>query len=285
MSSPAPDDSPAVDDTRTLYDLVLPGSHDSGAYRIPLRNTTPAGAPIALSVPPLRFFLRRTLSDFSKTHDGPLLAQLRAGSRYQDLRVSRVVRPRLMAKLPPPGEEDEFWLVHGAVACVPLGEALAGMRTFADEVAANGEVAPVVSVARLLGQGWDKEGHKALAARFVEALGRENIYDGNVAGLKSTPYAKLPAHVVAGVPGLSGLNDIGEQFGSDVWINTYNLDEKTAGLEKQVREIKPRTERNNLYVLGWTVTPQPTDIAKRIVSFGICRPSLETEAKRVCSLS
>jgi hypothetical protein len=205
--------SNSATDLRTIYDLVLPGSHDAGAYRIPLCNTTPAGAPRILALPPLRTFLRRTLCDFSRTQDGDLLHQMRAGSRYHDLRISAVTRSRVMISTLPPGSDDDFWLVHGAVACVPLGEALASLRTFAAEMA----------VARLLGNGWDDGTKAKLAARFVDALGRGNIYAGDVAGLKETPYAELPPHVVAGVPGLCGLNAVGEQFGSDIWINTVRL--------------------------------------------------------------
>lgn len=266
---------------KSLYDVILPGTHDTGAYRIPLKDTTPTGAPAVLAMPPLRWFLRRTLREFSKTQYGGVLRQLRAGSRYQDLRVSgatRAVAPEAG------GAPDKFWLVHGAVACVPLGEVLADMARFAAEERAraggDGRAPTVVSVVRLLGGGWDADMLDELAARFRDALGAPDLYQGGPAELREVEFEDLPPWVVVGVPGIGSFPRAGEKWGSDVWINTYDGDEKVKGLRDQLEEQRGRKERDGFYVLGWSVTPQPTDIAGRIVSCGIARPSLEDEAEK-----
>lgn len=221
-------------------------------------------------------------------------AQLRAGARYLDFRVSSAVHAR------PAASADPFWLVHGAVACVPLAAALADMAAFADGYRTAGARSPtVVVVCRLEGPdaAWDAPALAALAARFVAALGADALYRGDAEALRSAPFAGLPPWVVSGVPGVGAWARVpkaaGDQahFGSDVWIDTYDLDEKEAGLVRQLAETSPRADRAreaykpnraraDLYAVAWTVTPQPTDIVKRIVSCGLARPSLETEAVR-----
>lgn len=217
-------------------------------------------------MPPVSSVLRRTLREFSKTHYAGVLSQLQAGSRYLDLRISRATHAL------PKGGADRFWIVHGAVACVPLAEVLGDLRAFQGEDT-------IVTVVRLEGPPWDMEATNALAARFFDSLGHDNIYQGSVAGLREVEYSALPAHVVAGVPGIGSFGK-GQEFGTDVWINTYNADVKSAGLETQLKGIRVREERDDLCVLGWTVTPQPKDIVKRILTFGCARPSLETEAEK-----
>lgn len=240
------------------------------------RRTTPRGAPAILAHPPLSALLRRTLREFSRTQYGGILSQLRAGARYQDFRISTASHTR------PRASPDEFWLVHGAVACVPLGDALADMAAFAAEAAAaapDGRPPTVVTVCRLLGGGWDKAACAALAGRVEGALGAAAIYGGDARALRRVPFDDLPAWVVAGVPGLGALPD-GAAFGTDVWINTYSPEEKAAGLAAQVAGVAARAARDDLYVLGWTVTPQPRDIGLRLASAGWARPSLEREAER-----
>lgn len=262
---------------RTIFDVVLPGTHDSGAYEIPLSHTTPAGAPAILALPPLSCVLRRTLREFSQTQYSCVLSQLRAGSRYQDFRISRATHAQ------PKGAADRFWLVHGAVACVPLAEVLADMRAFTAECREmDGAVPTVVTVVRLEGPDWDAESKEELDSRFFE-LGKEDLYQGSAKGLRDVDFEALPPHLVAGVPGIGEFGR-GQEFGTDVWINTYSAQEKKAGLQTQLGQIAPRGERDDLYALGWTVTPQPTDIAKRILSLGFARPSLRTEAENFNSL-
>lgn len=185
----------------------------------------------------------------------------------------------------PKDSPDQFWLVHGAVACVPLSEVLVDMASFSAEYTAQGVRPPtVVTVCRLLGPAstWDDAATAALAGRFREALGADALYDGNAQTLRSVPFTELPAHVVTGIPGLGGFpKGIGSaNFGSDVWIDTYKLDTKEHGLKAQLENTADRESRDKLYVLGWTVTPQPADIAKRIVTCGFARPSLEEEGER-----
>lgn len=247
-----------------------------------------------LAFPPLSCFLRPTLRDFSKTQYGGIGSQLRAGARYLDFRVSSAVHDR------PAGAADPFWLVHGAVACVQLATVLADMAAFAAKYRDAGVRPPtVVVVCRLEGPDsfWDAPTLAALAGRFRDALGVDALYDGDAESLRSTPFASLPAWVVSGVPGIGTWlrvpKSAGDQanFGSDVWINTYDLDEKESGLLAQLAATrnradradlarKPGRKRADMYAFAWTVTPQPADIVKRIVSCGLARPSLETEAIR-----
>ena len=92
-----------------ITDLVLPGTHDSGSYKIT------ASSPSAPDAPAIYSQFRGVAASWSKTQDRDLKQQLLDGTRYLDLRVDLY--------------EGELVLIHGLVSC-PLKEELLGVREF-----------------------------------------------------------------------------------------------------------------------------------------------------------
>lgn len=260
----------------SLYDLVLPGTHDSGAHEINVDGVRPTHGPRALSRFPLKHALRRTLTDFSRTHALDVPAQLDAGARFLDLRVAGVESSCVPCASR--ARDVDLWLVHGIVAAVPLRPVLEGVAAWQRAFGRRGLRPPaVVMVVRR----YDDVLEGLVAALFREVLGASDlgIYEGDAAGLRVVPYTELPPSVVVGVKGVGAMPS-GEDWGADVWIDTYNPTVKRSGLVEQARGAGARVARDAMYVLGWTVTPQTSDIAGRILSLGFAKPSLEQEAKK-----
>ena len=93
-----------------ISDLVLPGTHDSGSYKIT------ADSPPATGAPALYAQFGAIAASWAKTQDRDLGRQLRDGIRYLDLRIDEY--------------EGELVLIHGLVSC-PLKAELLGVRDFA----------------------------------------------------------------------------------------------------------------------------------------------------------
>ena len=101
---------------RSLQELALPGSHNSGAYSL---TSTPApGAPsVCWAIPS---FIGR----WSVCQDRPVDEQLRAGARYLDLRTASVGEGEVQSA-------DELVVVHGMVGVGTL-EVLRQVKAFLD---------------------------------------------------------------------------------------------------------------------------------------------------------
>jgi hypothetical protein len=91
-------------DDRPLRELVIPGSHDAGTFVME----------------------HRIDNNSSKCQEISILEQLKAGSRYLDLRAWKA-------------SDGEYWLYHGkAWTHVKLADALADIKTFLDQ--STGEI-------------------------------------------------------------------------------------------------------------------------------------------------
>ena len=93
-----------------ISELILPGTHDSGSYKITADSPPASGAPSLYS----RF--GGVAASWAKTQDKDLGQQLLDGIRYLDLRIDEY--------------EGELVLIHGLVSC-PLKAELLGVRDFA----------------------------------------------------------------------------------------------------------------------------------------------------------
>jgi hypothetical protein len=257
-----------------LFDLLLAGSHDSCAYDINVDVASRA------SIFPLRSRLVRAatvsvMRDFSATQTLDVHAQLAAGCRFLDMRVTMLAREH---------QDDRFFACHGMAICVPLDDVLDHINAFHATVAAEPRTAkdrdefcdiPVVACFRTFHL---LEGERTRLAMHVRSRLRGGVFGGDAEELRTTPLRDLPRNIVAGLPELSGLPP---RFGIDAWINTLKATTKIAFLVDYLRSLKPKTERNDLAVIGWTVTPHIMDVVCRIVTVGVARPSLRTEAAKI----
>lgn len=78
---------PAHKQTTSLYDLVIPGSHDSMSYDLDIHSSIiePDLLKKHSRLPCVRAIMRR----WARTQEGTILQQLDAGARYFDLRIAR----------------------------------------------------------------------------------------------------------------------------------------------------------------------------------------------------
>lgn len=244
-------DSPAP----CLYDVLLPGTHDSSSYTM-TTDVVPRGAHRLLHRRWIRRLLSAPLAAMSVTQGTRVLTQLRAGARYLDLRVGKVA-----------GDRETWWMIHGMVACAPFAEAVADINAFHRE--GGGTVVWVIREERF------GPGESAALAAYLRSHVEGAIYDGDQAGLRRTPFRSLPPNVIFGV---SALTPIPALLAVDEWVNTYSSRVKIPVLLAQMSRASTRHARDTLMVIGWTLTPQPVDIALRVLTFNVGRPSIREAA-------
>lgn len=269
----APGARPRARAGASLYDVVLAGSHDSAAYTTaPCLASRAALAPLRLSRA-VRWATAAALADYAATQALDVGAQLRAGVRFLDLRVTKVA----------PGFGDaRFWCCHGQALCVPLDEVLKHVNGFHAEVETwprlpRGVVdVPVVSVFRSFNLS---EAERAELGRHVGRALVGGCFGGSAGDLRAAALGALPRNVVAGLPEVNA--DLPERWGHDAWLDTFSAPRKLRFLSGVVRGAKPRGARDDLCVVGFTVTAHTTDVVARIVSAGVLRPSLKAEALKM----
>ncbi|KAI0566094.1 PLC-like phosphodiesterase TIM beta/alpha-barrel [Gracilaria domingensis] len=242
----------------TLYDVVLPGTHDSAAYVIrPDLSSRSTTFPLRLRA--IRTFLSTVQADFALTQKLNVYQQLLAGARFLDIRVS---------KRPPASGDCQFWTVHGMVLCVPLIDILQQINSFHHETDAAHTVITVFRAQFL------HPSEEIQLTQFVRQTLQHHVYEGTASQLRHVSLCDLPPNVVAGLRGMS----LPVEWGRDAWIDTYSCDRKIAFIQSVLLAFESRYDRDDLFVLGWTVTPSVWDVTLRVLSFGYCRPSVKAEA-------
>lgn len=258
-----------------LYDVVLAGSHDSAAYTTaPGVASRAALAPLRLSRG-VRWATAAVLRDYTLTQALDVAGQLRAGVRFLDLRVTRLAPAFERA-------DPRFWCCHGQALCMPLEVVLAEINRFHEEAASwprlpAGEAdLPVVSVFRTFLLSDDERTELGEYVRDALAGG---LFAGAAEDLRAAPLEDLPRNIVAGLPALNPL--LPADWGTDAWLDTFSAPRKLRFLSGVVRGAKDRTARDALCVVGFTVTAHTMDVVARIVSGGVLRPSVKTQALKM----
>lgn len=163
------------------------------------------------------------------------------------------------------------------VAAVPLMPELHGIAAWQADWISRGFKPPCIVI---VVRRYNKALYRKVEEAFRSTLGKGkglSLYEGDAKQLRDIAYVDLPSTVIVGVPGIGGI-PIGEDWGADIWIDTYKPDRKTAGLKLQVSEAGCRKGRDNMYVLAWTITPQTSDIVGRILTLGFAKKGLEITA-------
>lgn len=248
--------------SRTLYDVVLPGTHDSAAYAA-RPELLSRGHILPLRVAPIRKLVASVQVDFAITQTLTILEQLHAGARFLDLRVSK--RPASTGDL-------SFWTVHGMVLLVPLPDVIQQINQFHQQTAHN----PVTIVTVFRPQQLQPDEEEELSSFVVSNL-EHPFFQSDADVLRTTPVSSLPQNVIAGIQA----SVLPVSWGKDPWLDTYNSDKKIQFLSDTLQTATHRDVRNDLLVLGWTVTPQTADITWRVLSLGMLRPGVRTEAPKM----
>lgn len=203
----------------TIYDVLFAGTHDSGAYAVDVARAARGAHPAlvaALALAPTAgvaaALLAAPLGAMTITQGaGGVGAQLAAGARFLDLRVGRLAgtaagaggdrRPWWRglgwaaraasagaAAVGRPLTVDDYWLVHGMVACAPLADALAAVNAYHAAARAaspgGGGVTLVLSVTL---EWLDEAEVDALAGVLLDGLADE-VWRGGAASLRGVAY-------------------------------------------------------------------------------------------------
>lgn len=159
------------------------------------------------------------------------------------------------------------------VLCVPLADVIQQINAFHDETASY-RCVTVVTVFRsyLLDDAEEKQ-----LADFVISQLNHPYFKGSNDQLRRVSLNELPRNVIAGLHGYR----LDVPWGQDAWLDTYSADKKISFLRRTLATTKHRNLRDDLFILGWTVTPSVMDITFRVLSLGLLRPAVKTEAVKM----
>lgn len=159
------------------------------------------------------------------------------------------------------------------VLCVPLADVIKQINAFHDETAADRCVTVVTVFRAYLLDDTEEE----QLADFVATELKHPRFEGSSDDLRRVSLNDLPRNVVA------GLRDsrLDVAWGQDAWLDTYSAEKKIGFLRRTLGLTKHRNLRNDLFVLGWTVTPSVLDITFRVASLGLLRPAVKVEAVKM----
>lgn len=158
------------------------------------------------------------------------------------------------------------------VLCVPLADVLAQINQFHAETSANPQVVIMVFRSYYLEQREELE-----LERYVHHQLQHKCFEGDRNDLRNIPVHCLPRNIVAGLCN----SRLSVEWGQDAWIDTYSADTKICFLRDTLSMTKHRELRNDLFVLGWTVTPSVVDVTMRVLSLGTLRPAVIVEAVKM----
>ena len=218
-----------------ITDLVLPGTHDSGSYRIT------ASSPPASGAPDLYSQFGGIAASWAKTQDRDLRQQLFDGIRYLDLRIDEY--------------EGELVLIHGLVSC-PLKEELLGVREFAKKHPREPVILDIQDMP-------PSAAHDRLDELLTE------LFDGHLYQAKGAPKSWSLSSVWKSKESLIVLTPDDSfarrdasyhqrRFLDNVWTNTREIEDLKRGLDARIGT----RDRSRLQCAYLTFTPTSSTIAK-----------------------
>lgn len=269
--------APAVQ-SRTLKQIVLPGTHDSGTYSLNFQLSQiqysniaflwqlnagqappgfPGSAPYYVG-PALYDFIFQLVKDTAEAQDQTILQQLQGGIRYFDLRVYWDT------------DANDLYIQHG-LRGAPLSQILQDVGSFVSESGGKELVFLEVSHTNFDSQ---PQGIQALVSQLDQYVGAQYFYTpSDLNTLASTTLSSITGNGsrvivlntdtdVAYPPGSSVLTTSGFQNsgrGAD-GVDQVSL------LQQLEAQGLQQTRNCPLYHVSWTLTPLQSDIENAVVS-------------------
>ena len=218
-----------------LTELVLPGTHDSGSYKIT------ASSPPASDAPALYSHFGALAASWAKTQDLNLNRQLLDGIRYLDLRIDE--------------HEGELVLIHGLVSC-PLKPELLGVRDFARKHPREPVILDIQDMP-------PRSAHDELDGLFIE-LFSEHLYLSEDApktwSLSSLWKSKKSLITLSPDDSFArkGPRYQHRKLLDNVWTNTRDIESLQQGLDARIGS----RDRSRLQCAYLTFTPTSSTIAR-----------------------
>lgn len=268
---------PAVQ-TRTLEQIVLPGTHDSGTNsltfqlsQIPYSNIAflwqlnpgqappgfPGSAPYYVG-PALYDFVFQLVKDTAQAQDQPLLQQLQGGIRYFDLRVYWDTNA------------NDLYIQHG-LRGAPLSEILQDVGSFVSQSDGKELVFLEVSHTNFDSQ---LQGAQALVSQLNQYVGAQYLYTpSDLSTLAGTTLSSITGNG-SRVIVLNTDTNVAYPAGSPVLTTSGfqnsgrdadGVDQASLLAQLEAQGLQ-QTRTCPLYHVAWTLTPQTSDIESAVVS-------------------
>ena len=250
---------PSALQDRPVNKLVVPGTHDSGTYK--LDPAQPLGPPSQLreaSIAISRFpFATEIAEAWSCTQSQSIYGQLKQGHRFFHLRLA------------PTPDGDSFFISH-SFACVPLDTVLKNIKAFLTE--SPKEVVYLNFAAdypyrHSMGTAQNNAVLKLLQDAFGSLLCRPNAdssYDRRTSLSKLWKHGKRIITYYEGDYDAKTYPFVWDNDKLNIpWPDTSDLSEKERDLQQNLQEAKPSTSIVN--GLSFTLTPQKSDVVDDVI--------------------
>uniref|UniRef100_A0A0G4G529 Phosphatidylinositol-specific phospholipase C X domain-containing protein n=1 Tax=Chromera velia CCMP2878 TaxID=1169474 RepID=A0A0G4G529_9ALVE len=241
--------------SKTLTQLCIPGSHDSGTYDSPAQPKIPY-----------------LIIGWSKCQVWGAYQQLRTGTRFFDLRINDT-KYAGDHKCKPPKKwimNPRFWVSH-TIICVPLKEFLEDIKRFLELDNTKKEV--IVCSMRPDKCSFEKDSLEGILDMYVEVFGKDKLIPpsrafepiGSLTG-EGKQLLLLSEQKKKKWPECEMIEDRGEyEDGSWGATNSDYGPEHRTNLKKWLEEKQPEMGQKKIYNLEATLTPDTNMIVHSIL--------------------
>lgn len=237
---------------KPINTIIMPGSHDSGAYVVNFKDSFIWNNNIVTKIKPFRNIscVTNLITNWTKCHKGTIYNQLCNGMRIFDLRVSYDSNNKI------------FYITH-TFTCVNMIDVINDIKKFMN-------LYPKEIVIICCKPDWENRGTmynvpddflnyitSNLNNYLYDNIGSFPTYEDMISANKRLIFAYSYAS--------------NEMIWNDIlfnlpWTNTSNVDAKLTGLENSINSF----QKGYCNVLDFILTPQTSDIVKSVFACGCC---------------
>lgn len=243
----------------SISNLVLPGTHDSGAYKVDFSHPMSANKKISKvskfvsKIPLIGPLVGSFISDWTITQESNIYNQLRQGIRVLDLRVS--VDP----------SDNKFYISH-TFCCDSLENVMTQIKKFMDE---HPEEILVINI----NPDWEHRGETS--KKSAEILNLIQVKIGNLLHPAQENFDNLSMNSMTGAGKRIILNSSNSAFqGENVWkdmvsgewFNSFDTKESLDKTDKLLDTHKNKVRGAKLNEIASNLTPQTPNVVKGILN-------------------
>ena len=240
--------------SKSITNIIMPASHDSGAYKLDINNSSMWTNDIVKKLKPFKNLacVKSIITNWTVCHHNTIYEQLCKGIRVFDFRVSHDSTANI------------FYITH-TFTCVNMIDVLNDIKKFLN-------MYPKEIVIVCCKPDWENRGTMyQVPEEFMNYIANNlNGYLFDNIGSFPTYENMIDANKRVLFSYLNGSDGvIWDEFLFNLpWTNTSDVNVKLTGLENSLKDFK--SEYYN--VLDFTLTPQTSNIVKSVFLGGCCLP-------------
>lgn len=237
-----------------IKDMVIFGTHDSGAYNMDFSEPRLNNEEFSMARPWLFLpLVSGLIKAWSKTQNRSLLEQCEIGVRDFDLRIKRAT-------------DGSWWLFHG-FKTIRLSQALSQLYAFSTQNPS--EILFLHLSIRESADTFNDSQRTEIDALFVPYYSL--MVNHSLLTVDNTLQEFIDSDrkwMVFSDSDMSSVNPIyyTNQTLLGVWFNTFDLKDQVKNLQTELISTPVRSLRSDPYQFSWTLTPQTKDVAISAVS-------------------